>query len=95
MIGKKLSQILLELELALWEFESRYGSKPNYSKDAFRAATKIFMSVLMDKIWELQEGEKISMGDRLNMVQKAGDDLGNLIKTYTDLDTKKFYENGI
>ena len=51
------------------------------------------MSVLMDKIWELQEDEKISIEDRINMVQKAGDDVRNLIKTYTGIDTFDLYKD--
>ncbi len=91
MIGKKLSPVLSEIEATLLEYEANIGHKPEYTIDGFRAATKIFMSVLMDKIWELQQDEKFDMQDRLNMVQKAGDDVRNLIKTYTDIDTFELY----
>lgn len=91
-IGEKISPILCEIEDTLWEFEANKGVKPDYTIDGFRAATKIFMSVLMDKIWELQSDEKISMQDRINMVEKAGKDVRNLVKTYTDIDTHNFYK---
>jgi len=90
-IGQKISPVLVEIEDALWEFEFYSGYKPDYTIDGFRAATKIFMSVLMDKIWELQSDEKIPMEDRMKMVEKAGNDVRNLIKTYTDIDTHKLY----
>ena len=90
MIGQKISPILVEIEDALWEFDLT-GQKPDYTTDGFRAAIKIFMSVLMDKIWELQQDEKIDMKDRINMVQKAGEDVRELIKTYTDIDCHKLY----
>ena len=92
MIGEKISPILVEIEDTLWEFEAFVGTKPNYTNDGFRAAIKIFMSVLMDKIWELQQDEKINMDDRVKMVEQAGKDLRQLIKTYTDVDTLTLYD---
>lgn len=95
MIGKKISPILVEIEDTLWEFEANEANediKPEYTTEGFRAALKIFMSVLMDKMWELQSDEKIDMKDRLNMVHKAGNDVRKLVKTYTDIDTHEFYE---
>lgn len=92
MIGQKLSPILTEIEDTLWEFEMNNGIKPEYSTDGFRAATKIFMSVLMDKIWELQSDEKIDLQHRIEMVEKCGQDVRNLIKTYTNIDTHDLYK---
>lgn len=43
----------------------------------------------MDKIFELQEDGNISIEDRINMIQKVGEDIRKLIKTYTDIDTHK------
>lgn len=91
-IGQKLSPILVEIEDTLWEFETFNGQKPNYTMDGFRAAIKIFMSVVMDKIWELQEIENIDMEDRINMANNVGEEIRNLIKTYTDIDCHKLYE---
>jgi hypothetical protein len=91
-IGEKISPILTEIEDTLWEFEANNGQKPDFTDEGFRAATKIFMSVLMDKIWELQQDENISMENRCNMVQKAGEDVRKLIKTYTNIDTHERYK---
>lgn len=93
MIGEKLSPILLEMEAAILEFDASIGIKPDYSMDAFRATTKIFMSVLMDKIWELQEAEEIETSDRLTMAFQCGAELRNIIKKYTNIDTHSFYNN--
>ena len=60
MLGEQLNPILLEIEDAILEFDVEIGAKPNYSIEGFGAATKIFMSVLMDKLWELQDVDKIS-----------------------------------
>ncbi len=91
MIGTKISPILEEIEDTLLEFEANVGMKPNFTDDGFRAGIKIFSSVLMDKIWELQEDENISIEDRIKMVQKVGEDIRKLVKTYTDIDTHKLY----
>lgn len=92
MIGEKISPILEDIEDALWTFEADGGGKPGYTKEGFRAATKIFMSAFMDKIWELQQDERIPMETRMNMAEKAGNDFRQLIKTYTDIDCHKLYE---
>jgi len=92
MIGQKISPILEEIEDTLWEFEANDGSKPNYTIEGFRGGVKIFMSVLMDKIWELQSNEKIPMENCIQMVEQAGKDVRQLIKTYTDIDTHQLYE---
>jgi len=93
MIGEKISPILEEIELTLWEFEASIGDKPNYSEGGFRAAIKIFMSAMMDKIWELQSDENMSMEDRVNMVQKCGEDVRKIVKTYSNIDTHDLYKN--
>lgn len=92
MIGEKLSPILVELEDALIEFEAYRGIKPEFTQDGFRAATKIFMSVMMDKIWEVQEFDKMPMPDRENMAQKCGEDVRAIIKNYTGMDSWDFYK---
>ena len=92
MIGQKLSPILKEMEDTLWEHEAIKGTKTEYTIDGFRGATKIFMSVLMDKMWELQEDENMSMEDRVNMVEKCGNDVRNIVKIYTNIDTHDLYK---
>jgi hypothetical protein len=59
MIGKKLSPILSEIESALIEFEINVARPPEYTDEGFRASVKIFLSVMLDKMWKLQEDEGI------------------------------------
>ena len=91
MIGKRLSPTLHEIEEVLWEFEANTPDKPNYTDEGFRAGIKIFMSVMLDKMWELQEKENLDLVDRENMADKLGNDIRNIVKTYTDIDTHKLY----
>jgi recombination DNA repair RAD52 pathway protein len=92
-IGSKLTPILVEIENALLEFEAFNGSKPNFSDDALRAATKIFSSVLMDKIYDLQETEKMDLKDREYMAFWAGNEIRKLIKNSTGIETHDFYND--
>ena len=92
MIGEKISPILTEIEDTLWEFEANVGSQPQYTIEGFRAGIKIFMSVIMDKMWNLQENETLTMEDRIKMVEKVGQDVRKLVKTFTDIDTHDLYK---
>ena len=92
-IGKRISPVLESIEDALWEWESGANGRPEYTDEGFRSAVKIFISVMMDRIWELQEDESLEMDDRVAMVEKCGNDVRNLIKTYTNIDTFNFYKD--
>ena len=92
MIGQKISPILEEIEETLWEFEGNSGMKPEYTTEGFRAGIKIFMSVVMDKMWELQQDETIDMEDRINMVEKCGNEVRELVKRYTNIDPPDLYK---
>jgi hypothetical protein len=91
MIGKQLSEILCEIEETIINSDASESGNPAYTNTGFRAATYIFMHVLMDKMWELQELEDMDPEFREQMSQKCGSDLRNFIKTYTNLDTFDFY----
>ena len=91
MIGEKIGPILSELEGALWEFEAQELGPPEFTDEGMRASIKIFMSVLMDKMWNLQEKEGVSSEIRADMALKAGQEVRELFKKYTDLDTHDLY----
>jgi hypothetical protein len=93
-IGKRISPVLESIEDALWEWDfNGTNGKPGYTDGGFRSAVKIFMSVMMDRMWDLQQDESIDMNDRVAMVEKCGNDVRNLIKTYTNIDTHNLYKN--
>lgn len=87
MIGKELSPILQELEDALWFHEANNGDKPCYSNEGFRASCKIFISAVMDKMWDLQEKEGLDIEIRQEMAANCGKEIKKLIQVYTDIDT--------
>lgn len=91
-IGKKLSPVLVEIENTLWEFESNVQIKPGFTEDGFRASLKIFMTVILDKMWELQEKENIPQKVREEMATKCGDEVRKLVKTFTNINTFDLYK---
>ena len=91
-IGQKISPILIEVENTLWEFEEYRGTKPDFPIEALRAAAKIMMAVLMDKMYELQDKENMPQEQREEMASSAGNEFRKLIKTYTGIDTHNLYK---
>lgn len=67
--------------------------KPNFSDDAFLDSILIFQTVFMDKVYDCQEYDKMEHKQRLEMVNSAGNNLRELIKTYTGIDTIELVEN--
>ena len=67
-------------------------NKPNYSNRDFMNCLIIFQNALMDKMYDNQEYDKMSLENRINMAVKCGEDLHKLIFTYTNLDTHKVEE---
>jgi hypothetical protein len=92
MIGKKLSPILSEIESALIEFEINVARPPEYTDEGFRASVKIFLSVMLDKMWKLQEDEGIDINTRADMAEKLGTEIRNIIRVYTNIDTHSLYK---
>lgn len=62
-------------------------NKPNYTNRDFMNCLIIFQNALMDKMYDNQEYDKMSIENRINMATKCGLDLRKLIHTYTGLDT--------
>ena len=88
-LGEKISPILSEIEDTLLE---NHETKPGFDDEGFRASVYIFQSALLDKMWELQEKENISMEVREDMATKCGENIRNLIKTFTNIDTFELYK---
>ena len=91
-IGEKLSPILEEIEGTLFEFEAEELGQPLYTEGGFRAAVKIFMSVVMDSLWNMQEFADMPLDERLDMAEEAGLDIKKLIMKYTGIDTHTLYK---
>jgi len=92
MIGEKLSPVLSEIESTLIEYELNVARPPQYTDEGFRAAIKIFLSAMLDKMWKLQENEDIDIDARADMAEKLGNDLRNMVRVYTNIDTHSLYK---
>ena len=67
-------------------------NKPNYSNRDFMNAVIIFQTALMDKMYDNQVYDRMSVDDRMKMAVSCGLALRKLIHTYTNLDTHKIEE---
>lgn len=74
------------------DFLQHNGCKPNYSNRDFMNAVIIFQTALMDKMYDCQTYDEMSIEDREKMAVSCGLELRKLIHTYTGLDTHKFEE---
>jgi len=88
MIGEQLKPIYLSIENMLL---ANYETKPDFDQETFRAAIYIFQSALMDKLFDLQDKENMTMQNREDMATKCGEDLRDLVKKYTNIDTHKLF----
>lgn len=74
-------------DLLIQNAEVKGNNKPNYSNRDFMNATIIFQTALMDKMYDNQDYDKMSMENRMKMAESCGMALRKLIHTYTGLDT--------
>ena len=60
-----------------------------YGDKALEDAVLIFSHILIDKMWEMMEGEAMEQSDREAMASAGGDAIRALVKTYTGKDMKR------
>lgn len=97
MIDKKTLQEYSEsINQSLIDIADAFDAAPdeaieaiNFTDESFRATIKIFSVAFFHKIWKLQEDENLDDDVRQAMAEKCGRDLRQLIKTYTNIDTKQ------
>lgn len=92
-LNDTIKPMLLVSEKLIWIHELNGLGKPNYEDKVFAASAKIFMSTLMDKMFDLQEKEGLSFEDRNKMAFAAGNAFRGLVKTYTDIDTWQMFDD--
>ena len=81
-----------ELEKLATKILQNQGVKPNLSNRDFFNSLLIFQNALMDKMYDLQDSEKMEQEDREKMAKKCGQELRKFIRTYTGLDTHNIDE---
>ena len=84
--GEILAKSLKSNADTIIDYNANLGLKPNWPQGSLEDACIIFMSVFMDKMWDLQEEENWDMKTRENAASKAGAEFRSLIKTYTGID---------
>ena len=75
-----------QLEQIASEILDRNGIKPNYSNRDFLNTVIIFQDALMDKMYDNQNYDKMSIEQRYEMAETCGKQLHKFIHTFTGLD---------
>lgn len=91
-LGEQLEPTLFKIEDTLLAHACITQTPVLFTDDGFRAITYTFMSALTDKMWSLMEKENIPMPDRVQMAERCGNALHEVVRVYTGIDTKKLYE---
>lgn len=87
-LGDTLENVLKDIEHILL---LNHGVKPNFTEAGLRASIYIFQCVMLDKMFELQEIENMDDDSRIAMATKMGNEIRNLIKTYTNVDSHALF----
>ena len=90
-IGQKLSPILEEIEGVLIDHSAYNGDKPDFTDAGFRAGVKIFMDVMMDKLYEVQMKDCKTIEEASKDAELMGYSIRSLILQYTKIDTHDLY----
>jgi phenylacetate-coenzyme A ligase PaaK-like adenylate-forming protein len=80
------------LEIMVYHILNKNGIKPNLSERDFLNSILVFQYALMDKLFENQEYDNMSLDDRMLMAESCGNELRKLIHTYTGIDTHQAFK---
>ena len=90
--GEKMSPVLTEIETAIWEHEINFPDEPpRYTDDGFRAAAKIFMSAIVDKMYAKDKEHGLSADYMEQHAEEIGWKLRNLCIEQTGYDPHNLY----
>ena len=76
-----------ELEALAMEILKTGETRQKLSNRDFMNCVIVFQFGIMNKMFDLQEKEKMDFDDREKMVTNCGLKIHELVKTYTDIDT--------
>ncbi|MGL6121417.1 MAG: hypothetical protein ACRC0V_13050 [Fusobacteriaceae bacterium] len=86
-MNPKIFQVIKEIEQYFFEFKVLNGTQPNIPLYVFRASAMIFFDCLMDKMFDLQEADKMELNDRCKMATAVGEEIRKIVMIYTGIDT--------
>lgn len=87
-LEQALERVLIEIEKLLLD---THGNPNRFTDEAFRAAAYTFFSATMDKMWALQQKEKMPKADIEAMFKSCGNDLKGFVRRYTGIDTIELF----
>lgn len=91
-IGERLSPVLAGIEDQLWAHEADVGTPPCFTDKGFRAAMKIFMASLLERLYARQEKDNLDIKTRGQEAHFYGQEFRTLVKRATGIDTHSLYK---
>lgn len=93
--GEKIGEILEEIEMYIWEQQVNEPGEPFYfDEKSFRAATKIFASVLMEFNYRYRKSNNQKFADMAKNAQELGQQIRYMIRNNTGIDSTTWYKEG-
>lgn len=91
-LGENLAPILSEIEDTILD-SHQYNTKPNYPDEALKYAASIFLSVIMDKMYDKQCKDAIEFDLKCNQATECGNEIRQLVLKYTGIDTFDLFKH--
>ncbi len=92
--GDKFNKVLESIHDGFWEYNLQ-GKPFDFPPEALRNATKIFMDVIMDRMWKRMKAEGFTQEISGRMAEDCGKEMRELIKKYTLVDMPDFYKKDL
>lgn len=86
-LGERLHPILFEIEMTIRESMAHRIGRLHYPDKSIQSAATILMDVILDKMLDVQEYDKMDQDDRMKMAEACGKEIRALIWKYTNIDT--------
>lgn len=91
-IGDQYNEVFEALHDALWEHDADVETPYGFPDEALRNASKIFMTVMMDRLWERIKAENIQMPIAEKMAEDLGREMRELVKKHVLVDVANYYK---
>jgi len=92
-LGQEITKSLVNLETILWTMDANHpNTRHEFPIEAVRAASKILMSVLMDRMYTHQEKGNTRFNKKIQAVQYFANELRSIMKQATGIDTHDLYK---
>ena len=88
-IGSKIGPTLVKIEENVADMTDNYAHPIGLNNAQFIALSRLFISALYDKMWELQNLEEMPVEVRQDMYTKVNEEVCRMMVVYADIDAER------